>query len=100
MTTTTNQERDEAMRETANDNNGIVRGSGDVFADLGVDVSRCNVTGNPVGTDTWAADFECSCIPCQVFLHKKATPGQIALKAFRASLSRAIRATNQEHGEG
>jgi hypothetical protein len=29
------------------------------------DVARCEVTKNPVGTDTWAAGHECKCASCQ-----------------------------------
>ena len=31
-------------------------------------VSRCKVTSNPVGTDTWAEGYECKCAPCQIML--------------------------------
>ncbi|WP_373078671.1 hypothetical protein [Zhongshania sp.] len=32
------------------------------------DVARCKVTNNPVGTDTWAKGYPCSCVKCQEYL--------------------------------
>jgi hypothetical protein len=32
-------------------------------------VLRCETTGNPCGTDTWAKNYECSCAHCQAYLH-------------------------------
>lgn len=31
-------------------------------------VSRCEITGNPVGTDTWGQGQVCQCAACQQFL--------------------------------
>lgn len=31
-------------------------------------VSRCEITGNPVGTDTWAVGHNCQCAACQKML--------------------------------
>lgn len=31
-------------------------------------ISRCEITNNPVGTDTWAVGYECRCKPCQQML--------------------------------
>jgi hypothetical protein len=31
-------------------------------------VARCEVTGNPCGTDTWAKGTACSCAACQAWL--------------------------------
>lgn len=29
---------------------------------------RCEVTGNPVGTDTWEVGHPCQCRPCRVYV--------------------------------
>lgn len=41
-------------------------------------LERCEVTGNPCGTDTWAAGSACRCAPCQrlVAALKTPTPAQ------------------------
>jgi hypothetical protein len=32
------------------------------------DYSRCKITGNPCGTDTWQIDHPCQCKNCQKYL--------------------------------
>jgi len=34
--------------------------------------SRCEITGNLVGTDTWAVGYDCQCAPCQRMLREGA----------------------------
>jgi hypothetical protein len=36
---------------------------------------RCSVTGNPVGTDTWEASYECPCAGCQEWLSELKASG-------------------------
>lgn len=38
------------------------------------DVERCHVTGNPVGTDTWAKGHPCTCASCSRFIAALSTP--------------------------
>ena len=35
---------------------------------------RCNVTGNPCGSDTWAVGRPCQCAPCQQYLDERSPP--------------------------
>ena len=36
--------------------------------------SRCKVTGNPVGTDTWRVGYECRCAPCREYQAASSIP--------------------------
>lgn len=36
--------------------------------------TRCERTGNQVGTDTWAVGYSCPCAPCQALMAAAATP--------------------------
>ena len=31
-------------------------------------VLRCEITGNPCGTDTWEINYSCQCKNCQLYL--------------------------------
>ncbi len=36
-----------------------------------VSVLRCEITGNPCGTDTWEINYTCPCKNCQQYLKER-----------------------------
>ena len=53
--------------------------------------TRCLVTGNLVGTDTWEANTPCRCAPCQKFVALRNMPDSLTTRCL-AEVERAMAA--------